>query len=119
MQLELLLLTFLRPICQANFSLYVHLLDMCALPQTASDVARRFDDGFFISAVAIDQLHEQNHAIVKGDGSAGLTENPSALRCWMVSGPEIVLVVNEFENEMKVASSNDVKTDHHEENRSF
>ena len=101
---------------------------MRALPQTAPDVARRFDDGFFtvnksskrFSAIAIDQAHEQNNAIVKGDGGAvGLTENPSALRRWMVSGPEIARVVNEFENEMKVASSNDVKTDHHEENRSL
>lgn len=152
MQLELLLLIFLRSIRQANFSLYVdsiakmlpwffalnhhnyarwlsvHLLDMHALPQTAPGVARWFDDGFFtvnrsskrFSAIAIDQAHEQNNAIVKGDGGAvGLTENPSALRRWMVSGPEIARVVNEFENEMKVASSNDVKTDHHEENRSF
>ena len=97
---------------------------MRALPQTAPDVARRFDDGFFtvnksskrFSAIAIDQAHEQNNAIVKGDGGAvGLTENPSALRHWMVSGQEIAQVVNE----KKVASSNDVKTDHHEENRSF
>ena len=151
MQLELLLLIFLRSIRQANFSLHVdsiakmlqwffalnhhnyarwlsvHLLDMRALPQTAPDVARRFDDGFFtvnksskrFSAIAIDQAHEQNNAIVKGDGGAvglrRLTENPSALRRWMVSGPEIARVVNEFENEMKVASSNDVKTDHHGE----
>ena len=136
MQLELFLLIFLRSIRQANFSLFVdsiakmlpwffalnhhnyacwlsvHLLDMRALPQTAPDVARRFDDGFFtvnksskrFSAIAIDQAHEQHNAIVKGDGSAvGLKENPSALRRWMVSGPEIARVVNEFENEMKVA----------------
>ena len=57
---------------------------------------------------------------MKGDGGAvGLTENPSVLRRWMVSGPEIARVVNEVENEMKVVTSNDVKTDHHEENRSF
>jgi hypothetical protein len=152
MQLELLLLVFLRSIRQANFSLFidsiakmlpwffalnhhnyarwlsVHLLDMRALPHTAPDVACRFDDGFFIvnksskrfSAIAIDQAHEQNNAIVKGDGGAvGLTENASALRRWMVSGPEIARVVNEFDDEIKVASSNDVKTDHHEQNRSF
>ena len=81
MKLELLLLIFLRSICQANFScmsipllrcchnyarwLSVHWLDMRAL----------------LCAHAIDQAHEQNHAIVKGDGGAvGLTENPSALR---------------------------------------
>lgn len=39
------------------------------------------------SAIAIDHAHEQNNASVKGDGGAvGLTENPSALRRWMVSG---------------------------------
>lgn len=42
------------------------------------------------SALAIDHAHEQNNASVKGDGGAvGLTENPSALRRWMVSGPEM------------------------------
>ena len=102
MKVELLLLIFLRSIRQANVSwffvlnhhnyarwLSVHWLDMRALPQTAPDVARRFDDGFFtvnksskrFSAIAIDQAREQNNAIVKGDGGAvGLTENPSALR---------------------------------------
>ena len=69
--------------------LSVHWLDMRALPQTALDVARSFDDGFFtvnksskrFAANAIDQAHEQNNAIVKGDGGAvGLTENSSALR---------------------------------------
>ena len=48
--------------------------------------------------MAIDQAHEQNNAMVKGDGGAvGLTENPSALRRWMISGPEIARIVNEFE----------------------
>ena len=108
--------------------LSVHLLDMHALPQTAPDVAGKFNEGFFtvnksskhFSAIAIDQAHEQNNAIVKGDGGAvGLTENESALRRWMVSGPAIARVVNEFEDDINVASSNDVKTKHHEEQRSF
>ena len=51
------------------------------------------------SAIAIDQAHEQNNAHVKGDGGAvGLTENPSALRRWMVSGPEMARVIGEFED---------------------
>ena len=50
------------------------------------------------SAMAIDQAHEQNNAMVKGDGGAvGLTENPNALRRWMLSGPEMARLVNEFE----------------------
>lgn len=48
--------------------------------------------------MAIDQAHEQNNAMVKGDGGAvGLTENPNALRRWMLSGPEMARLVNEFE----------------------
>ena len=152
MQLELLLLVFLRSIRQANYPLHVdsiakmlpwffalnhqnyarwlsvHLLDMRTLPQTAPEVACKFNEGFFtvnkssnrFSAVAIDQAHEQNNAIVKGGGGAvGLTENLSALRRWMVSGPEIARIVNEFEDEIKRASKNDINTNHHEEHRSF
>ena len=89
---------------------------MCTLHQTAPEVACKFNEGFFtvskssnrFSAIVIDQAHEQN-AIVKGEGGAvGLTESPSALRRWMVSGPKIALVVNEFEVEIKHTSKNDV-----------
>lgn len=42
------------------------------------------------SAMALDQAHEQNNAIIKADGGAiGVTEDPSALRRWMVAGPEV------------------------------
>ncbi len=48
--------------------------------------------------MAIDQVHEQNNISVKGDGGAvGLTENPSALRHWMVSHPEMARVIAEFQ----------------------
>ena len=54
------------------------------------------------SAIAIDQGHEQNNAAVKDDGGAvGLTENPAALRRWMVSGPEMARVIGEFEVSME------------------
>lgn len=47
--------------------------------------------------IAIDQAHEQNNAIVKGDGGAiGLTEDPAASRRWMVAGPEISRLIGEF-----------------------
>ena len=49
----------------------------------------------------IDQAHEQNSAMVKGDGGTiGLTKNPGALCRWMMSGPEIGRLVNEFEASM-------------------
>ena len=42
-----------------------------------------------LSAIHIDQAHEEQNRLVKGDGGAiGLTENPAAFRRWMLSGPE-------------------------------
>ncbi|KAK0056414.1 hypothetical protein Bpfe_014194 [Biomphalaria pfeifferi] len=42
------------------------------------------------SKMALNQAHEQNNVIIKGEGGAvGLTENPSALRRWMIGGPEL------------------------------
>ena len=35
---------------------------------------------------------------MKGDGGAvGLTESPAALQTWMVSGPEMARLINDFE----------------------
>ena len=50
------------------------------------------------SAIAIDHAHEQNNKLLKGEGGViGLTENASQLLRWMVCGPEMARVVNEFE----------------------
>ncbi|KAK3703668.1 hypothetical protein QZH41_011790 [Actinostola sp. cb2023] len=152
LQLELLLLTFLRSLRQANFTLYiealskmmpwffalnhtnyarwlpVHLRDMYSLKQAAPEVASHFEKGFFtvhksprsFSAIAIDHAHEQNNAIVKGDGGAvGLTENPVALRRWMTSGPEMARLVNEFESSMLMTSNHQSSESHHEVQTSF
>ena len=84
----------------------VHLRDMVLLQECHQDVYEEFMKGKFtvkktkhaFSTIAIDQAHEQNNASVKGDGGAvGLTENPAALRRWMVSGPEMARVIGEFE----------------------
>ena len=40
----------------------------------------------------------------------GLTENPSALRRWMIAGPEVARMVQEFENSASVDNCN-----HHEQ----
>ena len=42
----------------------------------------------------------------------GLTENPVALRCWMVCGPELARCISEFENE---SEGNESQVRHHEE----
>ena len=45
----------------------------------------------------LDESHEQNNACVKEDGGAvSLTEKPAALLRWMVAGPEMARVINEF-----------------------
>ncbi len=80
---------------------------MLSLSEKHSEILEKFHAGKFVvhktsskfSAMAIDQCHEQNNATVKEYGDAvELTSNPSALRRWMVAGPEVARVVNEFEH---------------------
>ena len=48
--------------------------------------------------MGIDQCHEQQNELVKGDGGAiGLTEDEDRLRKWMVCGAEVAKIVMEFE----------------------
>ena len=57
---------------------------------------------------------------MKGDGGAiGLTESPTQLMRWMVSGPEMSRIINEFEvsQELLKSISDDRKHRHHEETR--
>lgn len=92
-----------------NYSTWirVHLRDMVTLEARHPDVYTEFLAADFtvkrtvhpFSAVAIDQDHEQK-AAVKGKGRAvGLTENPSALRWWMVCGPEMFRLIGEVWSE--------------------
>ena len=73
--------------------LLIDLRDVMSLEQHHPQVAREFHNGNFVvhkscrefSALAIDQVHEQANTLIKGDGGAiGVTEDPSALRRWMV-----------------------------------
>ena len=109
---------------QTNYCrwLPVHIRDMQELPIKHPDVYEKFTSGFFavhktkkrFSAMALDQAHEQENAVVKGEGGAvGLTENPGALKRWMISGPEIARIVNEFE--MTIATFSDNCQKHHEQ----
>ena len=81
----------------------VHIRDMTRLKDTHPSVYRQFAQGHFtvqktghtFSSMALDQNHEQ---LDEGDGGAvGFTENPVALLRWMVAGPEIARLVNEFD----------------------
>ncbi len=93
----------------------IHLKDMVSLEQTHPQLANEFQRGEFVvhkthrecSGLAIDQAHEQANAVVKGDGGAiGITEDPSALRRWIVSGPVVSRLVSQYEStsQVKVAS---------------
>ncbi|KAJ8375399.1 hypothetical protein SKAU_G00059790 [Synaphobranchus kaupii] len=101
----------------------VHLRDMLSLHQIHPELALEFHNGKFVvhkssrefSAMAIDQAHEQANALIKGDGGAvGVTEDPSALRRWMVAGPEVSHLVAQYEaaSEAKDASKH---IRHHEQ----
>ena len=81
---------------------------MLTLESTHQQLAQEFKAGNFVvhktnqhsSALALDQAHEQANATIKADGGAiGLTEGPSALRRWMVAGPEVSRLVSLYEIE--------------------
>ena len=100
----------------------VHLRDMVTLKEVHPTVFAEFMKGNFavkktanrFSAIAIDQAHEPNNSSVKDDcGAVGLTENPAALRRWMVSGPEMARVIGEFETSIEKRKHLDLR--HHEE----
>ena len=68
------------------------------------------------SGLALDQAHEHNNALVKGDGGAiGITEHPSALLRWMTAGPEICQLTKEYEDTNTRAKSS---SKHHEDTSS-
>ena len=51
----------------------------------------------FQQNVAIDQAHEQANAAIKPTGSDCVTEDPSALRRWMIAGPKVSQLVAQYE----------------------
>lgn len=105
----------------------VHIKDMMNL-HIVEYIFQDFQEGRFVlqkserpfSKLALDHAHEQNNALVKGDGGAvGLTDNPSALRRWMISGPEVARVVREFETSLERSSRDKMSDEHHEQSPSF
>jgi len=100
-----------------------HLRDITELPTKHPDVARGFNAGNFtiqktnrvFSAIPINQAHEQNNACIKsGGGAVGLTDNPTALRRWMVAGPEVAALIEEFEDAHQLMGRRDELL-HHEQ----
>ena len=74
-----------------------------------------------MSAIAFDQAHEQNNAIIKGVGVAvGLLSKDmdSALRRWEVAGPEVCRLLEEYERLYNI-TCNINKRKHHEDYTEF
>ena len=144
MQMELKVLAFVKSHRENNFALYVealeslapwsfaldhtnyarwlpiHIRDMKCLPRPIQESFRKCwvisKSSNTFSSIPIDQAHEQNNASVKGSGGAvGLTESPVAFRRWMVAGPEIARVLQEFESQLKGEKNVDEKNKHHEQ----
>jgi len=93
--------------------------DLEVLPES---VKAEFDKGHWtitrskrrFSSLPIDHAHEQVNKRVKGvGGMIGLTENPSMLERWILTGSEISRVVGEFNGEHD--HNDDEELPHHEE----
>lgn len=142
LQLEMLVLIFVRAHRERNFALYidvletltpwffvfdrqnyarwvpVHLRDMKTIPEGIEEQLKRFwvfpKGQRRFCAMPLDQAHEQNNANIKDSGGAiGLTENPKALKRWMVGGPEQARLLTEFEKQYSGDDPEDFKS--HEE----
>ena len=102
--------------------LTVHVIDLLQLQSRCPDVYSEFMRGHFVttktkrkfSAMAHDQIHEQQNAVLKGDGGIiGITENEPALHRWMVTGPEIGRLIGQYESKQTHKDTDDDR--HHEQ----
>ena len=96
---------------------------MLSLEHKYPGVFQEFQSGKFVvfksshtlSALAIDQAHEQAKDVIKCEGGAiGVTEDPSALRRWVVAGPEVSRLATEYELVSEAKDANE-KVRHHEQ----
>jgi len=92
----------------------IHIRDMVSLAELHPSVAAQFELGNFtiqktkrpFSAISVDHAHEQANKLIKEEGGAiGLTESEQALRRWMIAGPEICRMLNDFENASEMDSA--------------
>ena len=108
----------------------IHLHDMLLVKHKHPEICAAFQDGGFavqpsnkpFSAISIDQAHEMNNKVIKGDGGIiGLTENKSALEHWLVCAPEINLHLLQFEKCYGYSSieNEDSSQFHHEQTTTF
>ena len=137
MEIEVCIFTYVRSLREANFKMYldaltltelvpwfcaldhtnyarwipVHLRDMAELSKKHLESSTMATSQYkrpkeFFSAIPIDQAHD--------GGAVGLTDNPSALRRWMIAGPEVARVIEEF----GLQGNRRVDTHHHDQTAS-
>ncbi|KAK3922349.1 HTH-type transcriptional repressor GlcR [Frankliniella fusca] len=105
LNLEILLLTFVKSQRQGNYGLY-----------TESQFVFSATGNPF-SLLAIDQAHEQNNAKVKSAGGVvGLTQDAAALLRVMAAGPEVARLLYEFRG---AADSSTGTGRHHEQYEAY
>lgn len=106
--------------------LTVHVRDLAALSHQHQSLAVEFQNDNFVihksknvlSGIAMDQGTEQNIGLLKGtSGVIGLTENQSAFRRWQVGAPDLVRIVEEFEESLEDDQACE-KIQHHEQTHS-
>ncbi len=99
--------------------LSVHIYSMVTLEDTDPDVYEQFTYSFFtaqksnrkFSHIGLDHNHQQINAKIKGVGGAiGLTENDESLTKWLIAGPKVSRMVEEFEETSKIPELSKVRT---------
>ena len=108
----------------------VHLHDLLALPQYAPLLHKHFMDGYFtfqktdrqFSLLGLDQVHEQNNAVMKGMGgvtSSVNKEDESSLARWGLCIHELASIIEEYEHEETELDSPHEAQHHHEDTMAF
>ena len=82
--------------------LTIHVIGLLHLPAQCPEVYDAFLREDFFTQKTTRKFsclaHEQQYAIVKkGAGCIGISENESALKRWIVVGPEIGRILNEYD----------------------
>ena len=105
----------------------IHIRSMINLESEQPMLYEEFLKGHFtvqksnrkFSRIGSDHNHEQLNAKIKGAGGAiGLTENDSTLQRWVISGPEISRLIDEFEVTVDNNYDNNLIFEHHDSSQS-
>lgn len=109
--------------------LSVHIRDMHNLKDKNPSVASEFAKGHFtavksqrnFSAIALDEAHEQENAVIKGSGGIiGITSDQKSLQDWQLASPEISKYIVQYEQQYDTSKEKNL---HHQQtatlNRKF